>query len=286
MGEKPERNKFEQAVPSYAGKVVWVTGASSGIGREIAQLLAALKAYLIVTARNAEALEEVVAACGGESRARALPFDLADTEGLPELVQTAEQIYGPIDAVFHAAGISQRSPAAETSPAVMRRIMAVNYHAPSVLTSLLLPGMVDRDSGTVVVVSSLAARVPTPLRSSYTASKMALHGYFDSLRLELGRSSVRVLMAIPGFIRTGISRHALTGGGEAHGVMDDAQAHGMDPAKCARKIVQAVLSGKEEISVGFGVKGRLALLLKSLAPGLLRRRLKRGAKGYSASRSS
>lgn len=272
------RNKFERGVPSFKGKVVWVTGASSGIGREIAYLLAALRAYVIVTARNHEALMEVVAACGGDERCRPLPYDLQDTKGLPGLVTQAEQMFGQIDAVFHAAGVSQRSLAADTSPDVMRQIMAVNYDAPTIITSLVLPEMIDRGSGLICAVSSLAAYIPTPLRSSYTGAKMGLHGYFDSLRLELRRSGVRIMMAIPGFVKTEISLRALTGGGTAHGKMDQAQAHGMDPGKCARKIVQGALAGKEELEIGFGFKGRLAIFLKSMAPGLLTRRLAKEAK--------
>lgn len=272
------RNKFERGVPTFKNKVVWVTGASTGIGREVAHLMAALKAYVIVTARNREALEEVVAACGGDERVRALPFDLQNTDGLEDLVSSAEQVFGPIDAVFHAAGVSQRSLAEETSAEVMKRIHAINYLAPTIISSLLLPGMLDRGTGLIAFVSSLAARIPTPYRSSYTAAKMALHGYADSLRLELHGRPVNVLMTVPGFVKTEISMRAYTGTGSAHGKMDQGQERGMDPRKCARRIVQAALSGKDEVEIGFGVKGRFAILLKSLAPAMLKRRLVREVK--------
>lgn len=271
------RLKFEHGVRSFKQKVVWVTGASTGIGREIVYLLAAMQAYVIVTARRQDVLEELIAACGGDERVRALPYDLQHLDGIPELVHMAEQIFGPIDVVIHAAGVSQRAEASETSPSVMRQIMAVNYHAPTIITSLLLPGMLDRGEGKIVAVSSLAAHLPTPRRSSYTAAKRALHGYFDALRLELWDSPVRVVMAVPGFVRTEISVRALTGSGASHGEMDRGQARGMDPKKCARKIVQAALSGKEVAEIGFGIRGRFALLLKALAPGLLYRRLAKGA---------
>ena len=176
---------------------------------------------------------------------------------------------GAVDVLVHNGGVSQRSLARDTSPEVDRRLMETNFLGPVALTKALLPSMLARRSGHVVVVSSLVGKIGTPLRSGYSASKHALHGFFDSLRAEVWREGIRVTIACPGFIRTEVSVNALTGDGSPQGTMDEAQAHGMAPADCAEAIVRAVERGKDEMLIG--EKERWAVHLARFLPGLFHR---------------
>ena len=147
--------------------------------------------------------------------------------------------------------------------------METNFFGTVALTKAVLPSMLERRSGSIGVVSSVAGKIGTPLRSAYCASKHALHGFFDALRAEVWRQGISVTIVCPGFIRTNISINALNGCGGAHGVMDDAQACGMLPDACARKIIEAVDKRRDEVCIG----GRelMGVYLKRVAPGLLNR---------------
>ena len=173
------------------------------------------------------------------------------------------------------AGISQRSLLADTDPAVMRRMMQINFLGPALVTRLVLPGMIARGGGQIAGTTSLAGKTGSPLRAIYCAAKHALHGFYDSLRAEVWPHGIGVTMLVPGFVSTDISRHALTGDGGTHGRMDGNQAGGTPPAHCARVLLRAVERGREEVFVAMGAKGRLILWLKVLAPGLLSRLLRR-----------
>jgi len=257
----------------YRNKVVWITGASSGLGRAMAALLAAAGARLILSSRREEALRELAAEFpGGEIRI--LPFDLADRRETEKAAARVAELFGPVEILINNGGVSQRAPAAETDPAVTDRIMAVNFAAPVILTRAVLPEMIRRNSGHILTVTSTAGKFGTPLRSSYSASKMALHGYFDSLRAEVWSSGIRVTLAVPGFVRTGISPHALTAGGEAYGIQDRNQEEGMDPESCARIILKKAAAGRREIPVARNGRLMTALFLNRFFPGLLARILR------------
>jgi short-subunit dehydrogenase len=152
-------------------------------------------------------------------------------------------------------------------------LFEVNFFGPVALTKAVLPALRAQGGGRLVVVSSLVGRIGTPLRSGYAASKHALHGFFESLRAEEHDAGVRVTMVLPGFIRTPLPVTALTGDGSPQGRMDRAQLEGMDPGDCAERIVRAVERGKDEVLVGG--KERFAVHLGRVAPGLLRRVLRR-----------
>jgi len=250
-------------------KVIWLTGASSGIGRELAVLLRAMRARLVLSARNADALVELQEQCGGTEWARVLPLDLMNVDGLQRCVAEARELFGRIDCLICNAGVSQRSRAIETNAEVLQRLVTVNFVAPAELARQVARDMVASGGGAIVAVSSLAGYVATPLRSGYAASKHALHGYFDALRAELVGSNVSVTLAVPGFIRTEISTNALTGDGRTYDHMDENQARGMSPQRCAIKIIRAIATRKREAYIGLGVRGWLALALRKLAPGIL-----------------
>jgi dehydrogenase/reductase SDR family member 7B len=237
---------------AFQGKVVWITGASSGIGAALARAFARRGARLILSARRADALAEVEATLRAEGAAGTalLPLDLADGESLGGKVPDALARFGRIDLLVNNGGISQRSLAKDTGIEVDRRLMEVNYFGTVALTKAVLPHMLERREGRIVVVTSVTGLFGTPLRSGYAASKHALHGFFDSLRAELAGTGVEVTLVCPGFVRTAISNNALTADGTAQGTLDRAQAEGMDPDDCAARILAGIESGRREVLVG------------------------------------
>ncbi|MFM2044827.1 MAG: hypothetical protein RLY86_3403 [Pseudomonadota bacterium] len=253
----------------YTDQVVWVTGASSGIGEALAKELARRGAKLILSARRVEELERVRAACGGHNAPVVLvPMDVADLDTIPAKAAQALDAFGRIDAVFNNAGISQRSLVAETGIAVDQRLMQVNYFGTVAVTKALLPHLMQRGTGRIVSVTSVVGKLGTPYRSAYAASKHAVHGFMEALRAELaqaGKTGIAVQLVMPGFIRTQVSVNALTGDGRPLGSMDDAQAQGMDPDEAARRILDGVARGGQEIFVG-GRREGMGLMLKRLLP--------------------
>lgn len=231
-------------------EIVWITGASSGIGEALAYELAGRGARLVLSSRREGELERVRAACERPEDHQVVPLDLADQESLETAAAEVLAKHGHVDVMVHNGGVSQRSLARETDMAVVRRLMEIDYFGTVALTRALLPSMRRRGEGRFVVVSSLVGKVATPLRSGYSAAKHALHGYFEALRAEEHGSGVRVTMACPGFIRTRVSYNALTADGTPQDTMDRAQENGMSPEECARKIARAIEKGRAEVLVG------------------------------------
>ena len=257
----------------FEGKVVWITGASSGIGEACARAFAAEGARLVLSARRRDELERVAAACGPSADVRIVPLDLAEVGHSDEAARAAVEAAGVVDVMVHNGGVSQRARAIDTSIDVDRRLFDVNYFGTIALTKALLPGMVSRRRGQFVVVTSLTGVLGTPLRSSYAASKHALHGFFDSLRAEHHDDGIVVTIVAPGFVQTEVSRNALTGDGSAQGKMDEATARGITPDACARALVDATARSREEVYVG----GRETIgpYVKRYAPGLFSRLVRR-----------
>jgi short-subunit dehydrogenase len=233
-------------------KVIWVTGASSGIGEALVYLLAQKGAKLILSARRKEELERVKGNCQREAQAnvRVLPLDLEQPSTLQLTTEAAIQIFGHIDILVNNGGISQRSLVKDTSVDVDRRLMEVNYFGAVALTKYLLPHFIHRKGGHFVTVSSLTGKFGTPYRSGYAASKHALHGFFDAVRAEHYNDHIDVTMICPGFIHTPITYSALTGNGTALNKMDEAQYKGKPAEWCARRIVSAIEKKKEEVYIG------------------------------------
>lgn len=252
---------------SLAGKVVWLTGASSGIGEALAYHLARKGARLILSARRKEELERVKGNCISRAQpsVRILPMDLSQAHTLKLCAEAAIQLFGHVDILINNAGISQRSLIADTMLEVDRRLMEVNYFGPVGLTKYLLPHFIRRRSGHFVNITSLTGKFGTPYRSGYAASKHALHGFFDALRAEHHRDNIRVTMICPGFIHTPITLSALTGDGAPLKKMDEAQYRGRSANWCAEKIIRAIERNREEVYIG----GRevLAVYIKRFFPG-------------------
>jgi short-subunit dehydrogenase len=234
----------------FVGRVVWITGASSGIGRSLALAFANAGARLILSARGREALEEVRRACAGSEEVLLLPFDMADLPAIPAQVAAALERFGAVDIMVHNAGVAVRDRAVNTTTEIHERVLRTNYLGPVVLTGALLPSMLARRSGQLVVISSLSGKYGGPMLSAYAASKHALHGYFESLRAEEHDRGIVVTFIIPGFIRTDITAHALTGSGGQYGKVLPIFRRAMDPDRCARRILRAVAQRKQEALIG------------------------------------
>jgi short-subunit dehydrogenase len=238
-----------------ANKIIWITGASSGIGEALAYELAAKGSKLILSARRKDELERVKGNCHAPSQVniRILPLDLAQPDTLKLTTEAAIQIFGQIDILINNGGISQRSFAKDTLIEVDRRIMEVNFFGTLAITKYLLPHFLKRKSGHFVTVSSVTGIFGTPYRSTYAASKHALHGFFDSLRAELYKDvqdNITVTMICPGFINTPITLSAVTGDGTPLGKIDRAQFNGKPAEWCAKKIIKAIEQKKEEVYIG------------------------------------
>ncbi|MCC5920884.1 MAG: SDR family oxidoreductase [Cyclobacteriaceae bacterium] len=231
---------------------IWITGASSGIGESLAYLLASRGSTLCLSARRLDELQRVAEKCvqRGANHVMVLPIDLADSSNFQAKVKRVMDELGSLDVVIHNAGISQRSLAFETDISVDRKIMEVNYFGTVALTKALLPIFRNQNTGHFVVVSSLVGKFGTPYRSAYAASKHALHGFFDSLRAEEHQNNLTISLICPGFVKTNISINALVGDGKALGLMDDAQANGIDSDECAYRILKAIDRKEKEVNIG------------------------------------
>jgi len=246
----------------FAGKIVWITGASSGIGEALAKAFAAEGAHIILSGRRTDALESVAAAL--ETETFVLPFETTDYDALPATIEAAHSWKGKVDILVNNAGISQRSLALDTHPDVHHKIINVDLLAPIWLTQLLLPHMIAAGGGHIVGVSSVAGRVGVPLRTAYCAAKHGLIGYMDALRAETeSLHNIHVTNILPGSIRTNVSRNALTKEGERRGKSDPAIDNGMEPAECARQILEAVISNVPELIIAEGIELNIAELRQS-----------------------
>ncbi len=253
--------------------VIWITGASSGIGEATAKKFSQGGYRVILSARKVNELSRVKSECAFPEDCRILPRDLVAIDTFEEKVKTALGFFGQVDVMLHNGGISQRSLIKDTQLDVDRQLMEVNYFGTVALTKLLLPHFIGRKQGHFAVVSSLVGKFGTPFRSSYSASKHALHGFFDSLRAEHFEDHISVTMICPGFIRTQVSVNALTGDGSVLGEMDHAQANGMSPEDCASHIFVAITGKKEEVYIGG--KERFYVVVKRLFPLLFSKMLRK-----------
>jgi dehydrogenase/reductase SDR family protein 7B len=259
----------------FENKVVWITGASSGIGMELALNLASHGAHIVLSARNQEALYDCLSKMKNQDRHLVLPLDLEHSENFDVKVDSVVDKFGKIDFLILSGGISQRAEVVETDLAVDRRIMEVNYFGNVALTKAVLPIMIKQHSGHFVVISSIAGKFGFFLRSAYSASKHALHGFYESLMLENQKYNISVTIVCPGKINTNISVNALNATGDIHGVMDHNQTTGMPAEVCAQKIIQAVSKGKKEVLIGN--KETYAVYIKRFLPKLFWKIIKKQA---------
>jgi short-subunit dehydrogenase len=251
-------------------KVVWITGASSGIGEATAYKMAKEGAKLVLSARREGELQRVKNQCQlPEGDILVLPLDVEDFESFDKMKDIVLAKFGRIDLLFNNAGISQRGGVLESTLSVFQKIININLMGVVALTKAVLPQMIKQKSGHIVVTSSLSGKLGSPMRSGYCASKHALHGFFDALRAEVFKDNIKVTMVCPGYIQTDISINAIGVDGSQHGQMDNNQANGIPVDVCASKIVKAIKANKSEIYIGG--KEVLGVYLKRFFPRILER---------------
>lgn len=254
---------------SIAGKVIWITGASSGIGEAITLESAKRGAKLVLSARREDELQRVKKLTGlPDSDVLVLPLDVTQFDKAVGAAEMVVKHFGRIDIMVHNAGISQRSYINDTDLAVYQRLMDVNFYSTVALTKAVLPYMMNQKSGHFIVISSVAGKIGTIMRSGYNAAKHALQGFYDSLRAESYEYGIQVTTACPGYIKTNVSVNALDESGKKFGKMDSNQAQGMEPSECANRILDAVEKNKKEIYIG-GFREVAAIYLKRFFPDLL-----------------
>ena len=255
----------------FTDKIIWITGASSGIGRATALRFAQENATLILTALEDDLLEEVKKECLalGSPAVTTLPFDLSQLDQLPQLAQDALQAYGRIDIFYNNAGISQRGTTVEVSMEVIRKVMDIDFYAPVILTKAILPKMIEQGGGQLAVTTSINGLFGFPLRCAYSSAKHALYGFYETIAAENYKDNIRVTIVTPGRVQTNISVNALEKDGQKHGKMDAGQAGGITPEKAANKIVKAIYKQKREVLVGGGEL--IMVYIKRFFPGLCAR---------------
>ena len=231
------------------GKVIWITGASSGIGEALAYELATRNCKLILSARNGTALEKVKSKCKN-AQVVLLPFDLIDFENAKNHVQTAISFFGRVDILINNGGVSQRSLLAETDFEVDKKLIEVDYLGTVALSKALLPHFIKNQSGHFATVTSLMGKFGSPYRSGYCGAKHALHGFFDVLRMEHQKDGLNVTLICPGFIQTNVAKNALTANGSKQNLDDLATQNGMPVAIFAKKFIKAVETQKFEAYIG------------------------------------
>lgn len=236
---------------NFKNKIVWITGASSGIGEALVYELNNLGAKLIISSRKSESLYKVKQNCKKNPLdIHVLPIDLEQKETLFSKAEDAWKIYGEVDILINAGGISQRSLVVEMQSEIEEKIMNTNFWGSVYLSKALLPKMMAKGRGHLVAISSLVGKFGTQYRSTYSASKHALHGYFDSLRCEVYDKGIDVTIVCPGFIHTNVTVNSVMSDGGKYGVMDENQAMGMSAQACAIKILEAIDKRKEEVLIG------------------------------------
>lgn len=251
----------------WKDKTIWITGASSGIGEAFVKQLAAEGAKIILSSRNAEKLKSFKQTLPNPSDHTVIVLDVSNPEKLKAAIETNKSLISQVDVLINNAGISQRALTWEASHESERQIMETNYFGAIRLAKAVLPGMMKRNQGQIINMSSPAGKFGFPLRSSYSASKHALHGYFDTLRAELHNTNIKILLACPGRVDTNMSVNAVTSDGSKNGSKDARLASGLSPAAAAKIILRAAKKGKAELYIG---KEQILIYLNRYLPSVFR----------------
>lgn len=228
------------------GKVIWITGASSGIGEALARSASSDSTKLILSGRRVDALQSLADELSAETLV--LPFEVTDYSTLADIVDQAWAWQGRVDVLVNNAGISQRCLAIDAKPEIYTELINIDLIAPIWLTQLQLSRMADAGGGHIVAISSVAGRIGAPLRTAYSAAKFGLIGYMDALRTEVDKPhDIKVTNILPGSVATDVSRNAITGDGSKRGKSDAVIDAGDDPMDCAVAIWQAVANDSPEL---------------------------------------
>ncbi|KAH8358447.1 hypothetical protein KR093_000279 [Drosophila rubida] len=259
--------KYRNQLP---GKVVLITGASSGLGESLAHVFYRAGCKVILAARRADELERVkkdLMALDVEPAypPTVLPLDLSELNSIPDFVARALAVYNHVDILINNGGISVRADVSATAVDVDVKVMVVNYFGAVALTKALLPSMTKRQMGHICFISSVQGKFAIPQRAAYSASKHALQAFADCLRAEVASKKINVSCISPGYIRTQLSMNALTGTGTSYGKMDGTTAKGMSPEKLAERILQCIIRKEPDIIVS-DIQAKIAYYLRHLLP--------------------
>lgn len=224
-----------------SNKVVWITGASSGIGEQLVRQVVAKNGKVVLSARREDRLSEIVSDLNlSADRCLILPLDL---NNLDEPINYINQIlakFGTLDILINNGGVSQKSGALETTEEVDRQLMEVNFYGGVKLAKAATAQMLAQGSGHIVAISSILGQFGLPLLGTYAAAKHAIYGWYESLRYEVQKQGVSVTIISPGFINTDVTYKSLTADGSALNQNSVAQEKGMSSVKCAKKIITAI----------------------------------------------
>lgn len=248
--------------------VVWVTGASSGIGAALVRQLDAEGAHIVLSGRRIDELHKISDELAGTGETLVLPFDVIDEDAVSGAAHAVLDRFGRVDILINNAGLAQRARVADADLSVYRAMMDVNFFGPLMLTKAVLPSMLERGAGHIVCTTSVAGKYGSPMRSGYNAAKHAAHGFFDSLREEVAGAGIDVTLIVPGAVRTNVSINALRGDGSLYNRMDPFLENGMSPQDCARRALDAIHARKREVLIADGV-ARRNVILKRWSPALL-----------------
>lgn len=254
---------------NFNNKTVWITGASSGIGKELAIQFAQLGAQVILSARNVEKLQQLSNELAGTQH-KVIPLDLSQPEQVLEYVTKNINDIGKVDILINNGGVSQRSLFLENDFSVYRQLMEVNYFGLVALTKAVLPSMVKNGGGSVVSISSVAGKVGSQFRTGYSGSKYAVVGFMDCLRAEVANKNIHCLTICPGSIKTAIAHNSLNEHGVAQNKAEHSIENGMDVTLAVKQMINAIAKGQDEVVIGEGISG-WAPTIKRFFPGLFNR---------------
>ena len=257
----------------FKGQVVWITGASSGIGEAMARDFVKRGARVILTARRVDRLEKLAQELNQKSgtkeiAAKILVADLSKLDALPALANDAIASFGHVDVLFNNAGMSQRSLVVDTPFLIEQHMITVDLLSPIALTKAMLPHFVSRKKGRILVTSSLMGELELPNSATYACVKHGLNGYFYSMAFEVEKLGIQVQVLEPGFVRTEVSESAVTASGNLYGKMDSTQANGMSAEAFSRRVFPKIERGDTCIRVA-GKEG-FAIPAKRWFPSLYR----------------
>lgn len=246
-------------------KVVWITGASSGLGKALAKECALQGAQVVLSARRYDELEAVRFSLLHPEQHISIAMDITDESQVLHAYEQVLKEKGRIDYLINNAGLSQRALIADTTMQTERTIMEIDYFSQVFLTKTVLPTFLKQKSGRIVFVSSVAGLLGTQYRASYSAAKAAIHMWANSLRAEVAQEGVGVSVIFPGFVKTNVSMNALNGAGQTQGHDNEATANGLEADDFAQQAIGAVTAGQEYIVIG-GRKEKLGVLVSRLSP--------------------
>lgn len=236
---------------NFKNKTLWITGASSGIGRAFAIELSKKKCQLILSSRNKDSLDQVSKICKvNGSSTLVIPFDLGDENSVNHAANKVIDKNISIHGLYHFGGISQRSLVSETKLSIDRKIFEVNFFGTIALTKKILPILLKNKNAQIGVTTSIVGKFGFPYRSSYSATKHALHGFFESLRIENKKNGLIISFIVPGRIKTNISKNAIDKEGNSYNKMDPGQDKGKTTESTVKIIVNKLEKDKKEILVG------------------------------------